>query len=196
MKHCQLDPNVRCPIRSNAVMWLYDYRYIVKASDDDPNPFSFRFPLFWTLGAIRKQDPATFSWRKSPSNSPKPSLPGGWHFSYTLFPAAFYMKMASMAESGGRRFFTSITAQRVQHVHQELQSRRNTAFPWGTKAVTHPKCLAEKYPMYKDMIMKVPWLVAQNAQQFAFFVPCQPALYDAEGVLQASYQDCARLFGA
>jgi hypothetical protein len=191
LKRCQLS-TVRFPIRSNAVMWVYDYRYIFKGGSDTPNPFSFRFPLFYSLGYLRKQDAAKFSWRATASNDPAPTLPGGWHFSYTLFPSTFYMKMFSMAESGHRRFFSS---GRARFVQRELAARRNEGFHWGSKAITHPKCLLQRYPDYKDFVDTVPWLIAQNVQQFAFFVPCEPAFYDYDNVLATEYAECQRLFG-
>jgi hypothetical protein len=191
LKHCQLDPTVRLPIRSNAVMWLIDHRHIFKASWDTTNPFEFRFPLFFTLGYLRKQDVKTFNWRKTSSSDPRPTLPGGWHFSYVLFPPSFYMKMLSMAESGGRRFLAS---GRARNVHKELAVRRDKAWAWGSASVTHPKCLVKRYPQYEEFIDTVPWLVAQNIQQFAFFIPCQPAFYDTDNMLATDYDNCSRLF--
>lgn len=190
LKHCQLKPEVT-RIRSNAVMWLSDHRHIFKASWDDPNPFSFRFPLFFPLAYLRQQNAQTFNWRKTALTDPKPSLPGGWHFSYVLFPPTFYMKMVSIAEAGGGRFFSSGRAQNVQ---RELAIRRNQAWAWGSTSVTHPKCLVQRYPEYEQFVDTVPWLVAQNVQQFAFFVPCQPAFYDQGDVLSTDYGNCSRLF--
>jgi hypothetical protein len=172
-------------------MWLSDYRYVFKASMDDPNPFSFRFPLFYTLGYLRQQDVKTFYWRKSSPGDLRPSLPGGWHFSYMLFPPTFYMKMFSMAESGGRRF---LSTGRARTVHRELAERRDHGGHWGSASITHPTCLVQKYPEYKDFADTVPWLVAQNVQQFAFFVPCQPAFYDTDDALSKDYGNCSMLF--
>lgn len=191
LKHCQLEPSVRLPIRSDAVMWLVDHRYIFKAGSDGPNPFSFRFPLFFTLGYLKQQDVQKFNWRTTSSMDPQPLLPGGWHFSYMLFPPSFYMKMLSMAESGGRRFLAS---GRAQYVHHELAARREKAWFWGFSSVTHPQCLVERYPEYKEFVDTVPWLIAQNVQQFAFFIPCQPAFYDTDNLLETDYGNCTRLF--
>jgi hypothetical protein len=168
LKHCQLAPSVRFPIRSNAVMWLIDHRHIFKASWDTANPFEFRFPLFFTLGHLRKQDVKTFSWRKTSTSDLRPSLPGGWHFSY-------------------------LTG-RARNVHKELAVRRDKAWAWGSASVTHPKCLVQRYPEYEEFIDTVPWLVAQNIQQFAFFIPCQPAFYDTDDILATDCDNCSRLF--
>jgi hypothetical protein len=48
------------------------------------------------------------------------------------------------------------------------------------KRIPHPDCVLKKHPAYKDFTLTVPWLVAQNPQAFAFWVPCEPAFYDRD----------------
>ncbi|WIA15627.1 hypothetical protein OEZ85_002254 [Tetradesmus obliquus] len=188
LKHCELKPGLQEPIHSNIVYWHADYRYMFR-SDWPPSggyPYSLRFPTVWTLGTVRKGNPQNpgepLELRNYRSAGFHPTEPGGWHLGYTLFAPALYLKYIGVAEIGVSRI---AKFPNISDVHRHLAAQRSVSplIPgretWR-KRIPHPDCVLRQNPVYKNVTLQVPWLVAQNMQAFAFWTPCEPAFYDLD----------------
>jgi hypothetical protein len=181
LKHCSLKPDLPMPLNSNAPFYKVDYRFLFQ-NDHVPSsefPYSLKFPQIWRYGYIRQNQGLKLRvYHPLPGETLRyPLEPGGAHYAYYGFlPSLYLAKGMNIAETEIGRFFgdpamhSAVTALAA---FSEFTYRPH----WRVR-VPHPDCIQQRYPMYKEFLLRAPWLAVQNPEAFPEFMVCDKAFYD------------------
>jgi hypothetical protein len=180
LKHCSLKADIPMPINSNAPFYKVDHRFLFQ-NDHPPGPefpYSLKFPQVWRYGYVR-QTPGLKLRVYNPMHEKLvyPLEPGGAHYTYYGFlPSLYLAKGMNLAEADIGRFFENPAMHSAVLAYASF-AEFSFAPSWRPR-LTHPECIRQRYPAYKDFLLRAPWLAAQNPEAFPEFMVCDKAFYD------------------